>query len=230
MSDRWLDYFGAQRIDNPAWLKGAVDHWSFMLQLYGEIQRILPDGGRILNVGCGLGYTDLYLASHGYQMTGIDNDSRIVERAREFGGRLGIAADFQVADAFDLASLNGKFDLALSVGVLEHFDREVTIQLLQEQARYARFVLICIPSRYTAYAAEITDERIYTMRQLRAMVGDAGLEVSRSFGFGDVTVTPAQIWIKRLLPHALYRIIQNQGYAFNMAVIGRSRTCGARGG
>lgn len=224
MSDRWLEYFGDQKSDNPEWLRTAVDHWSFMQHLYGEIQRTVPKGSRILDIGCGMGYSDLYLGSYGYKVTGIDNDHRIVDRAITFGRQLGIDATFRQADAFDLSGEHGKHDLVFSVGVLEHFDREVTIQLLQEQARCASYVLICIPTKYTTYAAPITDERIYRIPQLRDIVSDAGLNVVRSFGYGDVTATTKQIWLKRLLPHAVYRMMQNRGFAFNICVIGESKT------
>lgn len=221
MSDRWLSYFGEQRADNPAWLATAVQHWGFMQNFYGELQRIAPPGTRLLDVGCGMGFTDLYLASLGYQVTGIDNDERIVARARDFSATMGVAAEFRVGDAFDLKQEPNHYEVAFSLGVLEHFDREVTVQLLAEQARCSRHVMICIPTGYTAYAAEITDERIYSVRQLEAIVRDAGLEVVRSFGFGDVTATRVLRLARLLLPRAIYRLLQNRGLGFNICVVGR---------
>ncbi len=103
---------------------------------------------------------------------------------------------------------------------MEHFDREVTIQLLLEQARCAPRVLIQIPTRYTALTGEITDERIYTIGELKRIVQEAGLKVVTAFGYGDVTVTPAQIWLRRFLPHMVWRWLQNHGYAYSIAVLG----------
>jgi SAM-dependent methyltransferase len=223
VSDRWLSYFGEQRADNPGWLATAVQHWGFMEILYGELMKAVPVGGRLLDVGCGMGFTDLFLASAGYQVTGIDNDPRIVERARTFGAAMGINAGFKVGDAFDLSREPDTFDLAFSIGVLEHFDRDVTIQLIREQARCARQVAICIPTKYTAYSDGITDERIYSVRQLRRIVHDAGLQVRRSFGFGDVTATPLHRLVRLVLPRAVFRYAQNRGYGYNMCVIGERR-------
>jgi hypothetical protein len=125
-----------------------------------------------------------------------------------------------VADAFDLREYYDRSDLVFSCGVLEHFDREVTVQLLREQARCAPRVLIQIPTRYTAYTGEITDERIYSVGELRSIVEDAGLHVVAAFGYGDVTATPGQIWLRRLLPRALWRGLQNRGFAYSIAVLG----------
>ncbi len=220
MTDRWHDYFDNQGVFQSAWLKTAVGHWGFHETLYGMIQRYCPPPARILDVGSGPGWTDAYLASAGYEVTGIDNEARLVELASGLAMRLGSAACFEQADAFDLRSYYDRYDFVFSCGVLEHFDRDVTIRLLQEQARCAPCVLIQIPTRYTAYTGEITDERIYTVKELRSIVEDAGLKVVAAFGYGDVTVTPFQIWLRRLLPRGLWRWLQNRGFAYSIAVIG----------
>lgn len=218
MSDRWWEYFESN-MAGKHWLQEAVSQFQFMQPLYGRIQRYLPSGGKILDVGCGMGFNDIYLSSLGYEVTGLDNDQRIVDAASKNAEMLGSRVTFRAGDAFDLSNEYDSFDMAYSLGVLEHFDRDVTIELLKEQARCAKFVLIEIPSRYTALTGSITDERIYTMRQLRNIVTDAGLTIEESFGFGDVTVTKSQILLKRLLPYGAYRALQNSGFAFGLAVI-----------
>jgi SAM-dependent methyltransferase len=222
MSDRWWNYFEKHKEQGRHWLDGAISHWQFFKTFYGMVFRYLPDGSKVLDIGCGPGYSDLYLSAHGYKVTGVDNDERIISLAEGVRDQIGASLGYQHGDAFDLSPFYGKFDMAYSVGVLEHFDREVTIQLLQEQARCAPLVLISIPTKYTCYSDGITDERIYTMSQLKQIVRDAGMDVVTGFGFGDVTATPLQIWVKRLLPHAVYRLLQNHGFAFNIAVIGRN--------
>jgi SAM-dependent methyltransferase len=222
MSNRWWDYFSKHKKGQSHWIEGAISHWQFFKTFYGMVFRYLPNGSRILDVGCGPGYSDLYLSGHGYHVTGIDNDERIVSLARDVRDRLDLSIDYQYGDAFDLSPYYGGFDMVYSVGVLEHFDRQVTIDLLKEQAKCGKLVLICIPTQYTRYSDGITDERIYTMGQLKNIVVDAGMEVVTGFGFGDVTVTKNQIWIKRIMPHAIYRLLQNGGYAFNIAVIGKN--------
>lgn len=220
MTNRWYDYFSKQGVSDTGWLKTSVMHWGFHEILYGMIERYCPPPARILDVGSGPGWSELYLSSSGYDVTGIDNEPRLVKLAADLAERMGITANFEMADAFDLSSYYGRFDLVYSCGVLEHFDRDITIQLLREQAKCAHRVLIQIPTRYTAYTGEITDERIYTIKQLRRIVQDAELQVEAAFGYGDVTATSAQIWLRRLLPRAIYRYLQNRGYAYSIAVLG----------
>jgi len=204
MSDRWWNYFNKHQEQEHHWIDGAVSHWQFFKTFYGMVFRHLPNESSILDIGCGPGYSDLYLSAHGYQVTGVDNDERIISLAEDVRDCLGLSLDYRRGDAFDLSPFYGGFDMVYSVGVLEHFDREVTIQLLKEQAKCAHLILISIPTQYTRYSDGITDERIYTMAQLKQIVRDAGLEVVNGFGFGDVTVTRLQVWMKRLLPHAVY--------------------------
>jgi SAM-dependent methyltransferase len=220
MSDRWHGYFDKQGAFDKIWLKTAVTHWGFHEILYGMIQRYLPPPARILDIGSGTGWSDLYLGSAGYAVTGVDNDARLVTAARDLAKRLEIPVDFMQADASNLQGFYGGFDLVYSCGVLEHFDRDVTISLLREQAKCASRVLIQIPTRYTAYSGPITDERIYTIGELRRIVEDAGMRVVVAFGYGDVTATLSQVLVRRLLPRGIWRWLQNAGFAYSIAVLG----------
>lgn len=222
MSDRWKEYFDGHKAFDKNWLQSAVQHWGFHETLYGNIQRYCPRGGRILDVGCGPGWSAMYLAAQGYVSTGIDNEKSLVEVARAQALRLGNSAVFEVADAFDLSVYYGKFDLVFSCGVLEHFDRGATVRLLAEQAKCARHVIIQIPTRYTAYAGGITDERIYSVGELAEIVKDSGMDVESTFGYGELTATPIHRLLRLSLPRALWRTAQNAGYAYAIAAVGRS--------
>lgn len=222
MVQRWRDYFQGHGAYNASWLQTAVPHWGFHETLYGMIQRECKTPARLLDVGCGPGWSAMYLAALGYEVLGIDNEATLVELANQQSERLGSPARFIVADAFDLSHLYGQFDLAYSCGVLEHFDREITIQLLQEQAKCAQHVVIQIPTRYTRYAGGITDERIYSINELAAIVEEAGLEVVSRFGYGELNATRIHKLLRQLLPRAFWRLLQNRGYAYAIAVIGKT--------
>jgi 2-polyprenyl-3-methyl-5-hydroxy-6-metoxy-1,4-benzoquinol methylase len=223
MTERWRQYIegGVQRAGSP--LRFAVEQWMFLFPLYLAIRKALPEGGRILDVGCGAGAFTSLLAGQGFSVVGVDQDPDVVSHAREVGRALGGGATFEQADAFDLSGFHDRFDLAFSIGVVEHFDREVTVSLIKEQARCARFVLVAIPTRFTKYAAVITDERIYTRPELDAMVRDAGLAVSDSFVYGEVPTGLARN-LERLLPGMLYRRFKHAfSYAMGVGCVGRAR-------
>src|SRR5262249_62359309 len=158
--------------------------------------------------------------AYGYSMVGVDQDSDVVDTAREVGRALGGTAIFEQADAFDLSRFHRQFDLAFSIGVVEHFDRDVTLSLIREHAKCATSVLGAIPTRFTKYAAVVTDERLYTLPQLVAMVGDAVLSVTYSFVYGEVPTGLARN-LERMVPGAVYRRFKRQfTYAMGIGCVG----------
>jgi SAM-dependent methyltransferase len=221
MTERWKQYIlgGLEHAGGP--VRFAVEQWMFLFPVYIAIRRALPSGGRILDVGCGGGAFTSVLSTYGFSMVGVDQDADVVARAREVGRALGGEAVFEQADAFDLSPYHGQFDLVYSLGVVEHFDRDVTVALIKEQARCATSVMVVIPTKFTKYAATVTDERLYTRGELIAMVRDAGLVVTDSFVYGEV---PTQLsrYLRLLLPGIAYRGLQHAfSYAMGIGCVGR---------
>jgi SAM-dependent methyltransferase len=214
---RWEAFFDDHLKKYHSLLEYAVAYWNDALPVYYHIRQIVPVPAKLLEIGCGMGISAIYLQECGYQVTAVDNNANIVKRAQETAQYFRSNILIQCADAFDLSQYYGIFDLVYSLGVLEHFDREITIQLLREQAQCGRYVVIGVPSRFTK---PLTDERIYTLRQLRHLMREAGLTSVKSFGYGN----PSElIKFRRLLPHALYRILQDYfSLAQGLVVIGQS--------
>jgi cyclopropane fatty-acyl-phospholipid synthase-like methyltransferase len=53
--------------------------------------RHLPKGEKILEAGCGLGAWVIYLGERGYDIDGVDHDSRVIERLKEWRPSLPVA-------------------------------------------------------------------------------------------------------------------------------------------
>jgi|SRR6266542_280223 len=201
-------------------LRFAIDQWMFLFPLYLAIRGAVAEGARVLDVGCGAGAFTSLLTTYGFAAVGVDQDSKVVEMARQVGRTLGGSATFEQADAFDLSRFYNQFDFVYSIGVVEHFDRDVTVRLIREHAKCAPSVLIAIPTRYTRYAATVTDERLYELGDLQAMMRNAGLSVTYSFVYGDVPTLLARN-LERLLPPAAYRQLKRTcSYAMGIGCIG----------
>ncbi len=221
MSTRWQEYFSREGKQYNSQLEQAAAHWSYHQPLYYQVRKLVKPPARILDIGCGLGYSAIYLQQCGYQVTGLDNDDKILAQAREQGMYFRCEARFEKAEARDLSRYYSRYDLAYSVGVIEHFTRQETVALLKEQAKCAPIVMAVVPSSFTRYAGQITDERIYSAGQMKKILAAAGLAVTGTFGFGDV-YAPQHVWVKRLLPYGLYRLLQdNFSYAMDLGCIGR---------
>jgi SAM-dependent methyltransferase len=223
MTERWQNFFKNENNKFDSLLSMAAHHWNYHNPLYYRIKNILKKPSRILDVGCGLGLSAVYLSAQGHTVTAIDNDKEILKNAQNNAQYFQSEVKFEQADAHDLSKYYNGFDLSFSNGVLEHFKRGETITLLKEQVKCAEFVICIVPTKFTKYAGEITDERIYSSRQLAGLFRSAGMDVVESFGYGDI-FAPAHIWIKRILPYGLYRILQDKfTYAMETACAGKKK-------
>jgi SAM-dependent methyltransferase len=94
------------------------------------LQQHLPTG-KILDLGCGPGWTSLFLARAGYDVTGVDISERMIEIARERAGMESACADsaarhftaipdFHVADVEELDLEKRDFDGAFLFDSLHH--------------------------------------------------------------------------------------------------------------
>jgi|ERR1043166_2750848 SAM-dependent methyltransferase len=69
----------------------------------------LSPGDRILEIGCGDGALSCFLASQGFEVTGVDISPGMIDEARRRANAAGVSAQFEVADA-DSLKLTEQYD------------------------------------------------------------------------------------------------------------------------
>ena len=221
MTERWQQFIFSGVADGGGPVPFALDQWAFLAPVFQAIRRARPDGGAVLDVGCGAGIFTALLGHHGYDVVGVDNDPDIVVYARTMIDYFRSPARAEQASAFDLAAYHGRFDLAFSLGVVEHFEPRVTIDLLREQSRCAATVIVVVPTKFTRYAATITDERLYRRSQVSDLMRRAGLSVTESFIFGEVPTATARN-LERVLPVPVSRRVKRLlTYGMGICCVGR---------
>ena len=113
---------------------GAYDTLSRLLlgRFYGriaaDVAAVAPTGARVLEVGCGPGHLSLRLAGdHGLEVTGLDLDPAMIQRARANADRHGDGGrrqpSFLVGDVAALAFPDRSFDLVVSTLSMHHWGR-----------------------------------------------------------------------------------------------------------
>lgn len=89
----------------------------FLTVALGELR-----GLRTIELGSGLGDLSVLLARAGADVTLLDYCDKALTLARQRFNRLGLPATFARADFLgDLSEYAGRYDVALSIGVVEHF-------------------------------------------------------------------------------------------------------------
>ena len=82
--------------------------------------------GRALDLACGAGRNSLFLARHGFEVTGLDVSSEGLKRAAANAEREGLAVTWMRHDLDDGLALSGPFDL---VCLFRYFNADVIQQL-----------------------------------------------------------------------------------------------------
>jgi ubiquinone/menaquinone biosynthesis C-methylase UbiE len=113
-------------------------------------------GVRILDVGCGVGQTACLLAArYGADVVGLDRSGRMVERARERAGHMGVqrladeghGASFVEGDAYALPFDGESFDVVFAESVTLFLDRDRVLpelrRVLAPGGRVADVVMTC---------------------------------------------------------------------------------------
>ena len=99
---------------------------SLFRSIAADVAAIAPDGARVLEVGCGPGHLSIRLArQHGLEVTGLDLDPAMIERARSNADRAGDGDErrpaFLVGDVASLPFPDGSFDLVASTLSMHHW-------------------------------------------------------------------------------------------------------------
>jgi SAM-dependent methyltransferase len=104
-----------------------------------EGKRRLPTG-RALDVGCGTGTTTVYLASHGWQVTGVDFVPRAIRAARTKAAAAQLSVAFLVGDVTRLHEypIEPGFDLLFDQGCFHSLPEAAQPACAREVTRMAR--------------------------------------------------------------------------------------------
>ncbi len=99
---------------------------SLFRAIAGDIAAVTPRGSRVLEVGSGPGHLSIRLAhDHGLEVTGLDLDPAMIERARANARRAGESVEggstFVVGDVASLPFPDGSLDLVVSTASMHHW-------------------------------------------------------------------------------------------------------------
>jgi ubiquinone/menaquinone biosynthesis C-methylase UbiE len=117
-------------------------------------------GVKILEIGFGSGLSSAYLQKIGKKVVAIDRDKTLVLYALKRFHQLGLSVPVLLSDAFNLPFNDYAFDVILHEGLLEHFDREDRVRMLNEHLRVAKCVVVDVPTAKAFHGKAPYDERL----------------------------------------------------------------------
>jgi 2-polyprenyl-3-methyl-5-hydroxy-6-metoxy-1,4-benzoquinol methylase len=90
-------------------------------------QELLPAGGALLDLGCGPGWTSLFLARAGFDVTGVDISDRMIEVATQRAAQENVNVRFAVADMEEMQLEKTDFDAVFIFDALHHCPGHATV-------------------------------------------------------------------------------------------------------
>src|SRR5215469_2479787 len=175
------DYFETNAMHwNDLYADGNVDVWSrvhcdrHMLALSWVDSLMLPDGARVLEVGCGAGLLSVDLARRSLGVTAIDPVEAMVVQTRQRVEQAGVPLSAMLGDANALAFADDTFDVVIALGVLPWLeDPQKAVREMARVTRPGGYVLVTVDNR------------------------------ARLHSFFDPWLNPGTAWLKRVAKVAL---------------------------
>jgi SAM-dependent methyltransferase len=165
-------------------------HWVRWATIAEALQRLeIPRGADVLDVGCGPGWTSLFLAETGYRVTAVDLVEANVTLTAQRASQRGLALTARTADMEEL-ELGRQFDFTLIYDALHHSTRHhCALQRVAAHLKPGGWLLLGETSwlhRLSPFAHRHSREtgwmeRGFTVRGLRADLRAAGLHEQRRF-------------------------------------------------
>jgi cyclopropane fatty-acyl-phospholipid synthase-like methyltransferase len=102
----------------------------------------------VLDVGCGDGNNSIYLASRGFDVTGVDVSVKAISLAKQNAGKADVDVTFIALDALDIGTLGKKFDTVIDFALfhnLEGDSRKRYVRALSDVCvSKGQFLMMCL--------------------------------------------------------------------------------------
>ena len=95
-----------------------------------EVVALIPEGGRILDLGCGEGRDSVYFASCGFEVTALDISRAGLEKAQRLAEEHEVTIRWMCRSMVDVP-VAGRFDLVYSCGSIHHVPKEARHRLFR---------------------------------------------------------------------------------------------------
>lgn len=152
------------------------------------LEKYVKNEDKILDIGCGAGTIDFFLANKGLKVTGIDISVKAVEMCKKNSHELGFDSKLKFEKInFPIHSIVEKFNLIICSEVLEHLkDDKVALKEIYKLLFTGGITIFSVPSKnaplYKLGLANIFDNKVghlrrYTQLELKDLINDAGFDI-----------------------------------------------------
>lgn len=178
-------------------------------QYFNTIFKHAKLGNKVAEFGIGAGSVLIELAKQGHDVTGVDNDKRLLSWIPENAKTMGVESEGKGGkitlvegdlEEDDLEFSEGEFDLIVSEGVLEHFEPAEIPGAVKKLLKYGKKVVLAVP--IDSARSTLERKKLGTV----TLAEDRGNRV-----YGNETYLPKEYW-ENAIVDAGGRIIEKGGF------------------
>jgi len=103
------------RFGKPPWIIDGAQPDLIAAAEKGEVC-----GPTVLDVGCGVGNNAIYLASRGFDVTGVDFSAKAISIAKQKAYEAEVDVTFKTLDALNIGNLDKRFDTVIDFGLFHN--------------------------------------------------------------------------------------------------------------
>ena len=141
MTKNWASFY-SKSFDLEFLIRNTYVHLEMFKSIYDQHPR------KLLEVGVGSGSMSIFWSYLGLKLFALDNDLKVLEKAKQLSKSLNGNVNFVYGDAFKLPFKDNFFDVIFHQGLLEHFSDEEIIRLLNEQLKVGKAVVFSVPNNF----------------------------------------------------------------------------------
>jgi|SRR3989344_21724 len=178
MNKSWGDFYKEEKD-----FEFLVDNAKCHIPMFKSIFKENPK--KLLEVGTGTGSMSVFLSYLGFEVTSLDNDKKVLEKARKHSDNFNGKVKFVFGDGFKMPFKNSSYDVSFHQGLLEHFSDEEIYKLLDEQLRVSEAVVLSVPNnRYPT--KDFGNERLLSKEEWDKMLSRK-YKIIESFEYNPFT-------------------------------------------
>jgi 2-polyprenyl-3-methyl-5-hydroxy-6-metoxy-1,4-benzoquinol methylase len=154
--------------------------------IFGLFKKYLKSSMTVLDIGCGTGTIDLYLASKGFRVTGIDISVKAIDMAIKNAKNLGQSSRTQfMVSEFPKTRIVQKYDAVICTEVLEHLKNDGdAVKFIFNLLKSGGIAIFSSPStNSTLYRMKLTKKHDNDVGHLRRYAASAFTQMIKDAGF-----------------------------------------------
>jgi 2-polyprenyl-3-methyl-5-hydroxy-6-metoxy-1,4-benzoquinol methylase len=147
------------------------------------IERVIKfsKDGQILEAGSGSSANSIFLSNEGFDITAIDNDSKMILLAKELSKPFNKKPKILKKKIEDV---EGKYAVVFSHGVLEHFSDDELIKILKKELELGAYVVFSVPSDFFREDQAINgDERFMPVKKWEDIISKSNAKIVEKFSY-----------------------------------------------